>query len=121
MWHHASGNGNIICKNCNMVFSIMIKNDYFCPKCHYGIEEVKEVIRKVEMDNKKIDNIKYFNDDVLITKLKEIGYDIGGYLYTKSCNENGYEKGKWEGVLKNRMNSLDKDISCLIEYIKEKY
>jgi len=45
MWHHASGNGNIICKNCNMIFSSMIQYDYFCPKCHYGIEEVKETIR----------------------------------------------------------------------------
>jgi len=121
MWHHASGNGNIICKNCNMVFSIMIKNDYFCPKCQNGIEEVKEAIRKVEMDNKEIDNIKYFNDNILMTKLKEIGYNVGGYFYTKICNENGYEKGKWEGVLKNRMDSLDKDISYLIEYIKNNY
>ena len=73
------------------------------------------------MDNKEIDNIKYFNDNILMTKLKEIGYNVGGYFYTKICNENGYDKGKWESVLKNRMDSLDKDISYLIEYIKSKY
>jgi len=121
MWYRASGNGNIICKKCNMVFSIIIKNDYFCPRCQNGIEEVKEVIRKAEINNREIDNINYFNNDTLMIKLKEIGYDIGGYLYTKSCNENGYEKGKWEGVLQNRKDSLDEDIKNLIKYIKGKY
>jgi len=47
-----SGNGNIICKGCNMVLSIVVKNDLFCPNCHNGIEEVKEIIRKAESKNK---------------------------------------------------------------------
>jgi len=52
MWYRMSGNGNIICKECNMVFSIMIQHDYFCPRCQNGMEEVKEVIRKAENKNK---------------------------------------------------------------------
>jgi len=48
MWYRMSGNGNIICKKCNMVLSIVVKSDLFCPNCHYGIEEVKEALKKVE-------------------------------------------------------------------------
>ena len=40
MWYRMSGNGNIICKECNMVFSIMIQHDYFCPRCQNGMDEV---------------------------------------------------------------------------------
>ena len=46
MWYRMSGNGNIICKKCNMALSIVVKSDLFCLNCHYGIKDVKEVLKR---------------------------------------------------------------------------
>jgi len=60
-------------------------------------------------------------DNFLFKLLEDIGHQIEGYEYTKIINEDKYEKGKWDNVLKNRKEQLNKDIVQLINYILVKY
>lgn len=60
-------------------------------------------------------------DTYLFNLLGDIGHQVEGYNFTKQCNESKDEYRKWDDILVNRRNRLNKNIEELIAYIQAKY